>query len=462
MTASVTMPLSASLSYAPIPPLQHVFAQHQQYQQQQQQQQQQAQERSPVSPQQQQFSPMDRVLYNLHYQLSTAALRRSSTRLRSLAESLLLLYAICTFGALWIAHISFVYDPTHAIAAPITIHNHHPSIPQTTRRKANIASSCLASIPGFSADRDVTFVTLIGEDERSWARTINTAAVSAMNTTSNGDGDAHSTDDKAAFVRDTCMSASLQQQQHQHDYYYSYSRVKGFLYIDVADYARHNITLQYVGVSRSDTNCFGEPFLQRIVFSVVGPEVVMRNWLVALRSGSRAGYLYNPRTDSLIDVARSFPVRLPESLVSSASSSDALISNTPQHHNQQEDETNHRQHSWFQSSSYSVHQIIAKLTVVLKTSFLYFITTTLVSFTLRETQERMLDFTHQLHSLVRSGRPVVGLVTTHLIENLVFCPVMVGIIFFLIEFYKGDKILAFTVLSVVWLCEVFSVVRYVY
>lgn len=43
-------------------------------------------------------------------------------------------------------------------------------------------------------------------------------------------------------------------------------------------------------------------------------------------------------------------------------------------------------------------------------------------------------------------------------ENLVFVPIMVGMIFFLIEFY-GDKFLAFTVLSMVWICEVFSAIR---
>jgi hypothetical protein len=35
---------------------------------------------------------------------------------------------------------------------------------------------------------------------------------------------------------------------------------------------------------------------------------------------------------------------------------------------------------------------------------------------------------------------------------------MVGMIFFLIEFYGGDKFLAFTVLSVVWVAEVFSAI----
>jgi hypothetical protein len=71
----------------------------------------------------------------------------------------------------------------------------------------------------------------------------------------------------------------------------------------------------------------------------------------------------------------------------------------------------------------------------------------------------MLDFTHQLQAHVRSRRSVVHIVTTHIAENLVFVPIMVGMMFFLIEFYRGDRFLAFMVLTIVWLCEVFSVIR---
>ena len=107
----------------------------------------------------------------------------------------------------------------------------------------------------------------------------------------------------------------------------------------------------------------------------------------------------------------------------------------------------------------NIQQLIYKGAVVIKTSFLFFITTTLVSFTLRETQGRMLDFTHHLQQYVRANRPVGNLVATHVVENLVFVPIMVGMVFFLIEFYRGDKFLAFMVVSLVWVCESLSVVR---
>jgi hypothetical protein len=110
-----------------------------------------------------------------------------------------------------------------------------------------------------------------------------------------------------------------------------------------------------------------------------------------------------------------------------------------------------------QSHTYR-HPLLFKAGVILTSVFLFFITTTLVSFTLRETQDRMLQFTFQLQAYVRANQPLGQLIGTHVIENLVFVPIMVGMIFFLIEFYGGDKFLAFLVLSIVWVSEVFSIV----
>jgi len=99
-----------------------------------------------------------------------------------------------------------------------------------------------------------------------------------------------------------------------------------------------------------------------------------------------------------------------------------------------------------------------RLSVLLSSLFIFFLTTSLVSFTLQETQDRMLEFTLQLKDRVRNRLPLAGLIVRHVLENLVFVPIMVGMIFFLIEYYGGDKFLAFSVLSMVWLCEVFSAI----
>lgn len=225
-----------------------------------------------------------------------------------------------------------------------------------------------------------------------------------------------------------------------------------------------NVTVQRVAVALTDSHCFGEPFLQRLVQWVLGPDTVMINWVVGfhyhvmmrqqeqlslLQPSSKStlnGYLYNPRSDEMIDLGQhqqqqqrmTFAQKMNDYKLPPDSSSIAY---------------------YYHFYQYYQQSLLSKLTVVFKTTFLFFVTTTLVSFTLRETQSRMLEFTQQLQQHVQSHQSVSRLVTMHLTENVVFVPGLVGMIFFLIEFYRGDKLLAFLVVSLVWLCEVFSVIR---
>ncbi|KAH9257785.1 hypothetical protein BASA81_003803 [Batrachochytrium salamandrivorans] len=98
-----------------------------------------------------------------------------------------------------------------------------------------------------------------------------------------------------------------------------------------------------------------------------------------------------------------------------------------------------------------------KLTAICTTLFLFCITTTLVHHTLRETQERMLNFTLELQGRIHAGLPYRHLVLNHLMASLAFVPIMVGMLFFLFEFYN-NQLLAFMVMSIVWVCELYSVV----
>ncbi len=78
-------------------------------------------------------------------------------------------------------------------------------------------------------------------------------------------------------------------------------------------------------------------------------------------------------------------------------------------------------------------------------------------FHFRETQERMLRFTFLLQHHIRNRQPYHYLVLTHVAESLVFVPIMLGTLFFLIQFIN-DALLSFLVLSVVWICESYSVI----
>ena len=305
---------------------------------------------------------MERVLYNIHSQVCGAALRRTSSKTRRLLEFSVLLAGVCGFSVLFVSHVSFVYR-------------------QGVR---SIPNGCLETIPNFDKRADVIHVHLLDDHQESYAR---------------------------ALDEESCLSNAT-------NIHYSFSKTRGFLLLPTETLQKHNISTQLVGVSRTNTQCFGEPFLQRIVFGVVGPDTVIINWLLVLGDG----LLYNPRTNVM-----------QESL-----------------------QTNHL--SLWRTPGVSGRILVEKAGVVLTSILLFFFTTTLTSFTLRETQQRMLEFTIQLQNHVREHRSLGKLIFMHVMENLVFVPIMVGMMFFLIEFYGGDKVLAFMVQSVVWICEVFSVV----
>ncbi len=99
-----------------------------------------------------------------------------------------------------------------------------------------------------------------------------------------------------------------------------------------------------------------------------------------------------------------------------------------------------------------------KAIISASTVLLFFTTSTLVSFTLKETQERMLRFTYMLQYYTRHNLSVIKLVVTHLVESLVFVPIMVGIMGFLYEFF-ADSLLTFLLLSITWIMECYAVVR---
>jgi hypothetical protein len=361
--------------------------------------------------------PMERVLYNLHHKLCTLSLQKTTARSRRLSERLLLFLFVAGFGVTMLVHVSFVHKEDGG----------RPSIPLR----------CLGSIPGFSPHADVTHLHLLHtRDTNATTMSMSSGTFPATTLSSScgaalwdqSDESRHSNETIDGLVQQPLCSWSGASTT-----FFSYSPVQGYLFLSPEKCAEHNIVVQHVVIATTDEACFGEPFLQKLVFYVVGPDTVMVNWLMGTFNAT--GYIYNPRSKTLVD-----------------------LNMYSQLQNYKGTPNNNTDHDWLLPIQW-YHHLVSKAAVVLKTSFLFFIVTTLVSFILRETQERMLEFTHQLQRRVRNSRPVVHLVTTHVVENLVFVPIMVGMIFFLIELYRGDKVAAFMVLSIVWVCEAFSVVR---
>ncbi|GAV61133.1 Membralin domain-containing protein [Cephalotus follicularis] len=196
---------------------------------------------------------------------------------------------------------------------------------------------------------------------------------------------------------------------------YLYTKEKGYLLLPEGAKSRHNIHTVNISISARHS-CLGNRWQQRLINRVVGYDTILMN---SLLSSPGQGYLYNFQTKEFYNL--SYAQEPPEG---PAKFGDYLVT---------------------------------KCGVLMMSLFVFFTTTMSVSFTLRETQTRMLKFTVQLQHHARHRLPTFQLIFVHAIESLVFVPIMIGILFFLFEFYD-DQLLAFMVLILVWLCELFTLI----
>ncbi|BBM98228.1 hypothetical protein MPTK1_1g11860 [Marchantia polymorpha subsp. ruderalis] len=196
---------------------------------------------------------------------------------------------------------------------------------------------------------------------------------------------------------------------------YLYSVEKGYLMLSEGAKFHHNIKTVNVTISAQNA-CFGNKWQQLLIDNFVGYDTILMNSLLNARE---KGYLYNFQTKELYNL------------------------------------------NYLQEFSGVPHgfedYIVFKCGVLITSLFVFFTTTMSVSFTLRETQARMLKFTVQLQHHARHRLPTYRLIFVHVIESLVFVPIMIGILFFLFEFFD-DQLLAFMVLTLVWLCELYTMI----
>ncbi|CDP12573.1 unnamed protein product [Coffea canephora] len=196
---------------------------------------------------------------------------------------------------------------------------------------------------------------------------------------------------------------------------YLYTMEKGYFLLPEEARIRHNIRTINVSISAWHP-CFGNRWQQLLINRLVGYDTILMN---SLLNSPGQGYIYNYQTNEFYNLT--YAHKQPES---SARFGDYLVT---------------------------------KCGVLMMSLFVFFTTTMSVSFTLRETQTRMLKFTVQLQHHARHRLPTFQLIFVHVIESLVFVPIMIGILFFLFEFYD-DQLLAFMVLILVWLCELFTLI----
>ncbi|XP_043690014.1 membralin-like protein At1g60995 isoform X1 [Telopea speciosissima] len=196
---------------------------------------------------------------------------------------------------------------------------------------------------------------------------------------------------------------------------YIYTVEKGYFLLPEGAKSRHNIRTVNISISATHS-CFGNRWQQLLINSFVGYDTILMN---SLLNSPGQGYLYNYQTKEFYDLSYA--------------------------------------HEPTGSSTRFGDYFVTKCGVLMMSLFVFFTTTMSVSFTLRETQTRMLKFTVQLQHHARHQLPTFQLIFVHVIESLVFVPIMIGILFFLFEFYD-DQLLAFMVLILVWLCELFTLI----
>ncbi|KAI3814352.1 hypothetical protein L1987_19105 [Smallanthus sonchifolius] len=196
---------------------------------------------------------------------------------------------------------------------------------------------------------------------------------------------------------------------------YLYTMEKGYFLLPEKAKSQHNIRTVNISISARDS-CFGNRWQQLLINRLVGYDTILMN---SLLNSPGQGYLFNYQTKEFYNLT--YAHEKPEG---SANFGDYFAT---------------------------------KCGVLMMSLFVFFTTTMSVSFTLRETQTRMLKFTVQLQHHARHRLPTFQLIFVHVIESLVFVPIMIGILFFLFEFYD-DQLLAFMVLILVWLCELFTLI----
>ncbi|XP_021772689.1 uncharacterized protein LOC110736699 isoform X2 [Chenopodium quinoa] len=217
---------------------------------------------------------------------------------------------------------------------------------------------------------------------------------------------------------------------------YLYTMEKGYFLLPEEAKSRHNIRTANISISARH-HCFGNRWQQLLINRVVGYDTILMNSLLDAPGQGRTQY----------------------TLPMLCNCSDFNTNAIRYLYNYQTKEFYNLSYAHEPSKSSATFEdyLVTKCGVLMMSLFVFFTTTMSVSFTLRETQTRMLKFTVQLQHHARHRLPTFQLIFVHVIESLVFVPIMIGILFFLFEFYD-DQLLAFMVLILVWLCELFTLI----
>lgn len=177
---------------------------------------------------------------------------------------------------------------------------------------------------------------------------------------------------------------------------------------------KRKIVMYDVIVSKDHSCLGGSSFIAKLLTSyLTGYDTVVINWAIAV-FGTR-GYMYNILTQELYSLNYAL---------------DFL--SLPRLHRPTNPDKPDQYLPWLYDKIWS------NFCILFMTWALFFTTSTIVSFMLRETQSRMLKFTFLLQLHVSNRIPYAVLIFTHLMETLVFVPIMIGIVFLMVQFFKDQ------------------------
>ncbi|TMW64589.1 hypothetical protein Poli38472_011469 [Pythium oligandrum] len=181
-----------------------------------------------------------------------------------------------------------------------------------------------------------------------------------------------------------------------------------------------------VQISRSDAACFGlrwedvfGPLVTEVIEYVVGYDTIMMNHMRKWRA-VETGAILNEATSVVYEMDHGFATRPRPNA------------------------------TWIERIAFKVHVLYLCVS-------LFFVCIALLSFVMKETQLRCLRLTDVVvNRLPVSNDDVTTLVISYFMQSLVLVPVVLGMLFFLLEVYR-DHVLAFGVLIILSYGEAFSI-----
>ena len=190
---------------------------------------------------------------------------------------------------------------------------------------------------------------------------------------------------------------------------YTLAADRGLLELSAASLRTHGVRSADVTIA-ADGACFGGRLQQRLFRTVVGYDAALLAW-------TSAHFPFSPARASLAladgDRNRGSPVN-----VHVRNGRTKAVSSVQQAAPQA---------GGFGAGPSLLSWLVFKAEAVASAVFLFFSASSLVSFTLRETQARMLRFTYLLQHQISHELPIAALVLTHSTESLMMVPVMVGV-----------------------------------